>query len=278
VTQLSPEARDVAFDLASRSNHPASRCLAQALAHAGARFDPAATVREVAGKGLELTRGEITWRLGSPEWAGARDARGPLLARAGVPLASFPLREAVRPDARRVLEQLQRGGLEVWLLSGDAQDRVSEVAHSLGIPPARALGALSPDAKAEEVSRLDARDTLYLGDGVNDSLAFERALIAGTPAIDRPALAAKSDFFLLGDGIGVLEEALASAKILRATVRRVLATALLYNLLAITTCLAGLMTPLRAAVAMPVSSLLLTALTVAGLSPRRRTALQEVPA
>src|SRR5690606_38205588 len=47
-----PEAlRDAAFDMAARSNHPVSRCVAAALAEAGARFDPEARVVEVAGQG-----------------------------------------------------------------------------------------------------------------------------------------------------------------------------------------------------------------------------------
>ena len=41
-----------------------------------------------------------------------------------------------------------------------------------------------------------------LGDGVNDSLAFERAMCRGTPVIHRGALEQKADFYYLGRGIG----------------------------------------------------------------------------
>ncbi|MFP2930055.1 hypothetical protein ACLESO_33635 [Pyxidicoccus sp. 3LG] len=56
VETLAPEARDVAFDLASRSNHPASRCLTSALGRLGARFSPAARVTELPGQGVEMVR------------------------------------------------------------------------------------------------------------------------------------------------------------------------------------------------------------------------------
>ena len=253
---LAPEVRDVAFDMAARSNHPVSRCLTEELARAGARFSAGARVTEHPGLGLELLCPEGTWRLGAAAWAapGAGVGEGTVLAREGQPVATFLLRESVRADARRELGALRESGHEVWLISGDAPERVRAMATALGLPEAHALGGQRPEDKAATVSRLDQEDTLYLGDGVNDSLAFERALCAGTPAIDRPVLPGKSDFFLLGEGLSAIRESLALAHRLRHMVRRLLAVALLYNGVAVAVCLAGLMTPLRAAVAMPLSS------------------------
>jgi Cu2+-exporting ATPase len=153
------------------------------------------------------------------------------------------------------LEALQREGLGVWLLSGDAPERVTHTARALGIPPENARASQSPEQKGAAVAALDASDTLYLGDGVNDSLAFARAFSAGTPAIDKPVMPARSDFFLLGEGLAPLRAALHASRRLRRVVRWNLAIALSYNALAIAACLSGAMTPLRAAIAMPLSSL-----------------------
>jgi Cu2+-exporting ATPase len=275
VQALAPEVRDVAFDMAARSNHPVSRCLTDALSRAGARFSAGARVTEHPGLGLELLRPDGTWRLGAAEWAapGADIKEGTVLSRSGQPVATFLLRESVRADARRELGALRESGHEVWLISGDAPERVRAMAEALGLPADQALGGQRPEDKASTVSRLDAQDTLYLGDGVNDSLAFERALCAGTPAIDRPVLPGKSDFFLLGEGLSAIREALALSHRLQRMVRQLLAVALFYNVVAVAVCMAGLMTPLRAAVAMPLSSLSLILFTLAALSPRRpRTA------
>ena len=68
------------------------------------------------------------------------------------------------------------------------------------------------------------------------------------------------------------------AGILAWPARRLLAVALLYNGVAVAVCLAGLMTPLRAAVAMPLSSLSLILFTLAALSPRRPRAASSSPA
>jgi Cu2+-exporting ATPase len=267
VGEPAPELFDAAYDMAARSNHPVSRCLAEALAQAGARFSDA-TVTEIPGEGLRMRRDGHEYRLGRP----AHDGRGvTVLSVDGAKKYAFFTREALRSDARAELAKLRAAGCDVWLLSGDAPARVAAVADALAIAPDHALASLSPDDKATAVARLDREDTLYLGDGVNDALAFSRALVAGTPAIDRPVLPGKCDFFLLGDGIAALGSALAVARRLRATVRRNLAVSLAYNAVTVAACFAGAMTPLRAAIAMPLSSLTILAATVYSLRERAWT-------
>jgi Cu2+-exporting ATPase len=227
------------------------------------------------------------WRLGAPEWAapGATGPGGTVLARDGQPLATFALRESVRADARREIQALREAGHEVWLISGDASARVRAMAEALDVPVRYALGGQRPEDKAGAVERIDQSDTLYLGDGVNDSLAFERAFCAGTPAIDRPVLPGKSDFFLMGEGLSAIREALELSVRLRRVVRQVIGISLAYNMVTVAVSLAGWMTPLRAAVIMPLSSLSLILFTLVSLSARRAPAagesaraLKEVPA
>jgi len=40
-----------------------------------------------------------------------------------------------------------------------------------------------------------------VGDGVNDALALDRAHASGTPAIDRPFVPARADFFFVTPGL-----------------------------------------------------------------------------
>lgn len=273
IVALPAAARDAAYDLAARSGHPAARTIAAALEGAGARFDAGATTRELAGQGIELERDGARWRLGRADWAApGAGATGTVLGRDGVLVAALHLVEVPRPDARAELARLAARGYEIWLLSGDAPERVARLARSLGIAAERALGGMSPEAKAETVVRLDRHDTLYLGDGVNDALAFARAHAAGTPAIDRPVMPGRSDFFLLGDGLAPLAATLAGAADLRRVTYRLLAAAVAYNLGAVAAALAGWVAPVTAAVAMPTSTLALIAFTAWSLSPRRTRA------
>ena len=102
-----------------------------------------------------------------------------------------------------------------------------------------------------------------LGDGANDSLAFDRALCRGTPAIHRGALEQKADFYYLGRGIGGIRALFEVNERRRQTQVALLAFMIAYNVIAVGLAAAGWMSPLLAAVLMPLSSL--TTLTIVGL-------------
>jgi len=276
---LAPRPRDVAFNLAARSTHPVSRALATALAPLGAAFEPAAAVEETPGRGLEWRAADGVWRLGRGEWAaGAPHGDETLLSRNGAPVARFATVERLRPDAVAELAGLAGRGHELWLLSGDRPARVAALAARLGFDRRRALGGQTPHEKAARLAALDRHDTLYLGDGVNDAPAFAAAYAAGTPAVDRPVMPARSDFFLVGEGLAPLAALLDSAAALRRVVRRLLGFAVAYNLGAVVAALAGLVSPLVAAVVMPASTLTLVGLTAAGLRRPAARPAADAPA
>ncbi|HEY0706024.1 MAG TPA: heavy metal translocating P-type ATPase metal-binding domain-containing protein [Polyangia bacterium] len=287
VQELSPEARDAAYDLASRSGHPVAGCLARALERSGAVYHAEVAVTEVPGQGLTATIAGATWRLGRAAFAlenrGVDVGHDTVLSRDGQSVARFRFREELRRDAVAQVQALQGDGHQVHILSGDVPARVAAAAEILGIPAAHGHGGLEPGDKARIVGDLDRGDTLYIGDGINDSLAFERALCAGTVAVDRPVLPGKSAFFLVGDGLAPLRRALQEATRLRTVVRRVFALSLSYNVIAVSVCLAGQMSPLRAAVTMPLSSLGILLFTLWQVRERRvparrpRAITTEVP-
>ena len=136
-------------------------------------------------------------------------------------------------------------------------------------PREQSFGDLTPEAKADLVRTIDQKDTLMVGDGLNDSPSFAAALCAATPAVDRPVLPGKADFYFLGDGIAAIRRSLLAARHLRRVVRDNLAIAILYNLGAVALCLAGLVTPVVAAILMPISSISVVTLTALRLSSRR---------
>ena len=127
-----------------------------------------------------------------------------------------------------------------------------------------------PEQKRDRVRALDHGDLLYVGDGLNDALAFEAASCAGTPAVDRPQLPARADFFLLGGTLAALADLVVVARRLRATLVGLLATATVYNAVVISFALAGALTPLAVALVMPAMSLsLVTAALLAVRAPSR---------
>jgi P-type Cu2+ transporter len=255
---LSGEARAVLHALAARSSHPKSRAIADALRGDALRTEPA--VREIVGKGLELVKDGLRYRLGAQAWAVA-PASVPTLApgsgavwftRNGVVLAKIETAEELRDDAESELRALAKD-YDVHVLTGDAEAASLEIARRCGVAEDHVHAGRSPEEKAAFVRALDTR-ALYVGDGINDSLVVEEAYCAGTPAIDRPFMAARSDFYFVAPGLRPIRAALDGARMLARVVRRNLAVALFYNAITLTLAVLGFMTPLLCAVLMPVSS------------------------
>ena len=268
---LAPPARAALLVLVRDSAHPVSQSLYENLlaAHPTAGFDAAAgTITEAPGFGVTLQNEAGRWSLGRPGWAGgAPDARHIIddkrsgghdteFALEGVVLARFRFADAVRADAREEIAALGRAGLTSYILSGDRRDKVVAMAQALGLPEAQAAAEVTPEEKASWVRRIDARDTLMLGDGANDSLAFDAAFARGTPVIHRGVLEGKADFYYLGRGLAGLRR-LFEVNATRARTQAVLiGFSICYNLVTVSFAALGHMSPLIAAIIMPASSLL----------------------
>ncbi|MCC6622092.1 MAG: HAD family hydrolase [Deltaproteobacteria bacterium] len=255
IDTVAPEARERLWQLTARSNHPKSRALQAALGAIGT-LDARLVVTETPGRGLDGGG----HRLVHDDKVNQLVYLGP----GSVELARFAFHEVLRPDARAEVAALAALGVDVHIASGDAPDKVAAVAAALGIPPERAHAGLTPEAKAALVSALGPERTLVMGDGINDAVAFDRAALAGTPAVDRPTLPARADFVVLGQGLGPVAELVARARRTRVITTRNLVIAGAYNVLGLVAGLAGWLTPVVAAIAMPLSSLLVLALTLVG--------------
>ncbi len=250
---LSAQAQRALYNLASRSTHPKSRAIATALADG--KMDPRLIVKEVAGSGLETVMDGVHYRLGSATWASATGVEGDLFFREGdAPPIVLHTREQVRVNAREDVAALARLGKDVYVLSGDATPRARKVAREVGIPLANALGDQTPQGKAAWLAQL-GRPALFIGDGINDSLAIEAAHCSGTPAVDRPFVASRAHFYFTTPGLAPLTLLLGVARQLRSTRVRLLTLAFAYNAIAIGLSYLGVMSPLFCAVLMPLSSL-----------------------
>lgn len=256
------EALPVLASLAASSNHPVSQAVLESLERAP--ILDCLTVEEKVGQGLEARYAGAVWRLGSRAFAVETDSqwgegqrRECVLSRDSVPVAVFELDEDFRSGAEDEIASLRARGLDVHLMSGDRSARVKVAAETLGLAVDRAQGDMSPSDKALAVAALDQRDTMMVGDGLNDAPAFAEAFCAGTPAMDRPVLPARADFCFRGAQAGAVatlcEVAHQHARVVRAN----LALALTYNGVVLMLSFLGLMTPLLCAVLMPISSVAL---------------------
>jgi P-type Cu2+ transporter len=258
---LDASARSALFALVRDNPHPVSQSLLENLLAMGRVTALAGEVRETIGLGVELgpwALGRVGWRRALPgSEEGRTDAvdAGAEFTRDGEVLARFHFRDTARADAGDELAALGRRGFSTFILSGDRREKVWQLAAELGLPRERALGELTPHEKAAWLKANGGDRALMLGDGANDSLAFELALCRGTPVIHRGMLERKADFYYLGRGIGGLRALFEVDAIRRRTQHTILIFSVVYNLLAVGLAVAGRMNPLLAAILMPVNSL-----------------------
>jgi Cu2+-exporting ATPase len=260
--RYAPDTLSLAAALAVHSRHP----LSQALAAAGAGLAPASSrftdIVEHPGLGIEARQGETLYRLGRAGWAlsgKGEAAQGTVLSRDGRLLATFAFEDTVRPGGREAVRKLQDAGLAVEILSGDREPVVADVAARFGI--GASAGALLP---ADKVGRLqvlarEGRRVLMVGDGLNDAPALASAYVSMAPATAADIGRNAADFVFLHESLDAVPTAYAVARDAGRLVKQNFGLAIGYNAIALPIAIAGFVTPLVAAVAMSLSSVIVVA-------------------
>ena len=249
---LGEEEAAVALALASHSRHPLSQALALALAARGVRAATVEDVRETAGRGVSGTWRGLAVSLGRPSQSSGTSAA---LAIGAGPVRVIGFADRLRPDAREALADLAALGIPASILSGDNAAAVRVTARETGLT---GQAAALPADKLDAIQRLQrsGKCVLMVGDGINDgpALAAADASIAPGSASDVGRQAA--DFVFTGDSLLALPRAVRASRRTMRVVRENFAAAILYNAFAVPLAMAGMVTPLMAAIAMATSSLI----------------------
>ncbi|MEO1718204.1 MAG: heavy metal translocating P-type ATPase [Planctomycetota bacterium] len=191
--------------------------------------------------------------------------------------AMIALGDELRDDAPALIADLRERGFRVSILSGDNPTTVARTGALLGLDADDALGGMSPDDKLAEVERaLGDGPVAMVGDGVNDAAALAKSTCGIAVHGGAEASLAAADVYVTADDLNqIVQLADSSGKVVSA-VRSCLAVSLSYNTVASSMALAGLMSPLIAAVLMPASSLTVVLMALglgrSALKPKQRPA------
>ncbi|MBF0098422.1 MAG: heavy metal translocating P-type ATPase [Magnetococcales bacterium] len=165
------------------------------------------------------------------------------------------LADPPKANAAQVIQELQHLHLPALLLSGDRRAVVQRVGALTGIQAY--ISEVLPDDKEAEIARLQQSGlrVAMVGDGVNDAPALARADVAITVANASDLAVASADVILLNKDLQAVVHTFRLARQTLRIIRQNYLLSLCYNLLAIPLAMAGLVAPIFAAIAMPLSSL-----------------------
>lgn len=184
----------------------------------------------------------------------------------GVQKVRIDLGDRIREDSREAIQRLQRQFESVTMITGDRPETAQAVAAELSIPSFTAQ--MSPESKKELLSKDPF--SLMVGDGANDAGAMKAASISVAVQGSIETSFQCADAYLTVPGLSALPELIAIARRTRKVVWTALLVSLAYNLSGMVLALLGFVTPLVAAVVMPLSSFTVLAIAYIGINWRLR--------
>ncbi|WP_164118615.1 heavy metal translocating P-type ATPase [Sphingorhabdus sp. Alg239-R122] len=249
---LSLTEKMVALALAQSSRHPVSQGLVRALVREGVTPAELSSVQEMAGDGVSALWEGIAVYLGRAEKAGAHISTALTI---GEESQLIEMTDMLRPGSKAAIAELTQLGLSASIISGDRIEAVSVVANELGIT---AQAGAKPEDKVETIKRLgDAgHKLLMVGDGLNDGPALAAAYVSMAPGSASDVGQQAADSVFTSDSLMPVVLAVKAARQTGRIVRQNFALAIGYNIFAVPLALAGMVTPLIAAIAMSLSSLI----------------------
>jgi Cu2+-exporting ATPase len=202
------------------------------------------------------------------------DARGVgsiRIASEGSQVALIAIEDRIRDDAGDLIGALKQAGLKLTLLTGDRRQAAEAIAERLG--GLEVIAEVLPEEKDQVVKSLQAAGerVAMVGDGVNDAPALVRADVGIAMGSGTDVSIASADIVLMSSELEKVRLAIGLSRRTLRTIRQNIGISITYNLIMVPLAMAAIVTPLVAAISMPMSSL-----AVIGNSARIRTLFKGV--
>lgn len=256
--------------LLRQSAHPISKQLFDYLAVEGKV--PVAGFQEITGKGIKGVVDGVEWVMGSAEFLGLEDTEiDQLTTRTylrvnGNLLGFFSLGNKYRDGLRSMIDHFKSKNYRMVVLTGDNEGEESRLRDLFGANTHLRFRQ-SPADKLQAVQELQQQgsNVLMIGDGLNDAGALRQSDIGISISDDVNNFSPACDAILDAGSFRLLPSFLKAARASKEIILISFCVAILYNIVGLWFALQGTLSPVFAAILMPLSSITIISLTT-GLS------------
>jgi len=163
--------------------------------------------------------------------------------------------DQLRADAKTLITNLKQAGIQLTLLSGDKQAVAEAIAEELG--GMNVIAEVLPQEKDSVIQNLQqqGQQVAMIGDGVNDAPALIRADVGIAIGSGTDVSMESADIVLLSNEMDKIRLAAALSRRTLRTIRQNIGLSIAYNIIMVPLAMMAFVTPLFAAIAMPISSL-----------------------
>jgi Cu2+-exporting ATPase len=177
----------------------------------------------------------------------------------GEALSAFVIEDKLRQDALQVVTQMHQQQFHLTLLSGDKQEVADYMAKKLAID--EVIAEVMPDEKDQVIQQKQQQGHLIamVGDGINDAPALVRADVGIAMGSGTDVSIDSADIILVNGELDKIPLAAQLSRATLATIKQNITLSIVYNLIMVPLAMAAMITPLIAAISMPLSSLFVIA-------------------
>jgi P-type Cu+ transporter len=243
-----------------QSNHPMSGALYQFLQNTEPLHSGDFTFEELPGKGILFTHKTTTLQLGADHWVGNTDEQ--TVQKTGVNVSingewqgKFIFSSSLRTGIEPLIQLLRNQEYKTAVLSGDSNHQEQRMMTALGVDDVKFN--CSPHDKLTQIAdyQKNGAQVMMVGDGLNDSGALKQSDVGVAVADDVNYFVPACDLILDGQKVPKIEQILRYAKASKKVVIASFILSFLYNIVGLSFAVTANLSPIIAAVLMPISSI-----------------------